>query len=887
MAPPRSLVRPQSAPRARTRVIERGKNTLDSAKMLVIQGSEATRTEHYVPGVTMSSSSIPPQRPRRPQSAGSRRPDSGRSKSPSRPRSSRSSRVHNLFMSSGGGLEQTVRDLVTEGRLVEAIKLSQKMVETASDMHGPESHWRMRRGSELNFRLVVELGERNEESGLASDVRLALELLRDAQKLASRMMSTIDTSNVGQDPAFHHLNELLQRQSRNQDEDHEYSSNEEDYTGHQLKYQAEPAGARELDAAWASECGQFRILMLACEAGCARRLGERAQAESKATRALELAGEVLSSVATETRMFRKLQEAQARCSLILCTMSSGRGDHRTALEHAKASVSFLESIAPLKVTLKGRFDHVVVRSLGISYYNVGAEIEHLNTAAVPAYAQHSNGSAREDDVGHRSSPQRNPMKWYRKALQLANKHPAPFSQDIRGAFLRTVQAYGALVSSQHNLNLQQKGRRAKSVRTNKRKSPRRNGSGKMSLQDSVELLGVPVDALQVLVQDHFAGCKGAVDTGSLLQFLRKVATGVRADEALGRLEELLGAKRGFSEVDPDVLFSFSLREPGNHRDNGNNSTSPFENKSLSPHGPSDQINSPSSSKVYANTENGENQQQNVQVNKSDVEDMATLHVDQLHQSTKDQTGFAKRSEPKKSPSQIDSAHSSSRSDALSLYEQSPTQDVGFWEVFMPDQVYTQDKLDILENFDLRAVAPLLAGFDPHIKTGSAGDGFAVTDPAVEGDTFGGYTLQERIDANEQAKRPHRILARNPVPVSVAGWRMLEDREFRGDSMPSREMALKWPPLFRDAEVDFLDRLQTQGSKNLKVAKVAAAATMNLGVNSENIADSLFNREDNAMSYQEGSGDVGETVEETNIDRSQASPLGWSAQLRALRTSTLL
>ncbi|GBG28523.1 Thioredoxin [Hondaea fermentalgiana] len=602
-----------------------------------------------------------------------------------------------------GGLEQTVRDLVVEGRLVEAIKLSQKMVEMAHDLSGPDAHWRMRRGSELMFRLVVELGERNEESGLASDVRLALDLLKDAQRLATRVT---------------HMQLEL---------DHQHT------VSPRAETPVDPAPSASMDAAWAVECNSYRVLMLACEAGCARRLGERAVAESQATRSLELATGVTDATPRDTRMFRKLQEGQARCSLILCTIASGRGDHATALQHARASVSFLESIVPSRVTLRGRFDTIVVRSLGISYYNVGAELEHLETAAASAHAQRRSGDVdvRRGEPGH--VPSLDPMTWYKKALQVANKHPAPFSQEVRAAFLRTVQSYAAIVpppkrprsasrkkrssSSPRNSAKRESRHSDKETSKSRRKNraPRSNVNQsdhtspldvKMSLMEAMEALGVPMEALRIIVQEHFAGSEEAVETSALLEFLRKIATGPHAGKALARMRDLFGSARGFSEVNLDVLFS----QPD----------------------------------LRAIVQTG-------------VEDAAQL-VDDLDPATSDAP----------------------------------------WETFVPDQIFSKAKLDILEAFDFGSVAPQLTGF-------------AAIDTWETPANFGAQTvrlrsLHEQVQAVERANRTHAILAQNPVPVSVAGWRMLEDREFPG-GMPSKEMALKWPPLLRDVEVEYLTRLE--------------------------------------------------------------------------------
>lgn len=319
----------------------------------------------------------------RPQSAPGRRGKSGRPFA--RPRSAKVRRdARHCTSELVKDMEVMVRRLASEKRLVEAVTLAQRLVEQTSNELSASSPV-LRHACELAFRLMAELGGRQEEQGSASDVRLALDVLGGGvQTVVEKKLQAREREDASPD-----------------------------------------------DERWCAQCSAHEVLMLTTMASCHRRLGEHAQAAQMARQALKelkLVEEKIDSVL----MRRKLREAQARCHLVQCTITSSRGHHAEACEHARIAVACLESVAPPDQTrIRRRLNRVVVRSLGIAYYNVGAELEHL-------FDPEDRDVDVDVDVDAEIEVESSPAEWYEKALRLSTLHASIFADEVRAAFERTV-----------------------------------------------------------------------------------------------------------------------------------------------------------------------------------------------------------------------------------------------------------------------------------------------------------------------------------------------------------------------------------------------------------------------------------------------------------------
>ncbi|CAK9079764.1 Dicer-like protein 1 [Includes: Endoribonuclease dcl1 [Durusdinium trenchii] len=290
-------------------------------------------------------------------------------------------------------MEEMILELVSERRYIEAINLSKRLTDAVVEQHGTGSK-RYQRVCELTLRQVVDLVDRNEESGSVEDVRVALELVQNAEALLDkdvRVRAESGSENCAE------------------------------------------------EGAWPLRQRDYLILLRASEASCHRRLESFQTAGEVALRCLKMARRRGRQVPSKgDKLLRRVREAEARCHVILCTLLSGREEHLGALKQAWSCIGILEDLQPAKAFLQTALDHLIVRSLGVSYYNIGAELEHVllaSTGDEEIVLQMLAGG--DQDAAALS---RKPRTWYKKAHRLAQRFPAAFTADVVTAFEQTLRA---------------------------------------------------------------------------------------------------------------------------------------------------------------------------------------------------------------------------------------------------------------------------------------------------------------------------------------------------------------------------------------------------------------------------------------------------------------
>jgi len=265
-------------------------------------------------------------------------------------------------------LETIVRSLARDGRLVEAINLAQKMLQSTFDDSGfSEDYFEV---CQLLVSLSIDFGDNQHEKGKNDEIKLAIEYL--ISSLA-------------------HLHGEVRMDVMSFKFQDSYSNIVEKFVAGGLLQDALP------EKLWVSE-----ILLFARIGSCLRKIGNLDVAQISAEHGLDRCRRY------QLKGEESVQEAEARCHLILCTATSSQVNHVRAMKHARVAASILENLIPSQ-------DIRVIKSLCIAYYNVGAELEHIKTSGI-SEIEGTKGTLGMDESWDQ------PFLWYQKAHLLALKH---------------------------------------------------------------------------------------------------------------------------------------------------------------------------------------------------------------------------------------------------------------------------------------------------------------------------------------------------------------------------------------------------------------------------------------------------------------------------------
>jgi hypothetical protein len=363
-----------------------------------------------------------------------------------------------------GTLEQVVRGLVVEHRLVEAVALSLKLVETARSDGGD-----VRRCVALALRTTALMARQQEEAGDESDLKMALDYIDTALALLHPAGTPADGKASEQRGAAGATKGYESGGESKCDANSDADAGDSGGNGGSDGYSDRDAEAR----AWAGLRSDLETSIRACAASLQRRLGDASAAERAADAGLEAARRRVPPALGSSRWSlkgagwarRAALEGEARCHLILCTIVSAAGNHVRALKHARIASTLLDGLMPSQTGALSRELCAIIRSAAVAYYNVGAELEHIKQSGellfegpgsqpvysavqapqpiVPGFSQPQVKTLAQTPAPAEDEAWAQPILWYRKALSLVRRYPRVCTAEMESTFVQTAKSCAA------------------------------------------------------------------------------------------------------------------------------------------------------------------------------------------------------------------------------------------------------------------------------------------------------------------------------------------------------------------------------------------------------------------------------------------------------------